>query len=463
MRIRPSNSGQREQGIIITLVAVFMLFVVGAMAALSIDVVTFYTARSEAQIAADSAALAAARVMANSGMTSSTGNSTTNPFRVDTTKTLASAIATQVARQNLVGGTIPSQISVTFTEDNPLTGLNNPRVTVKVTSDLPTFFARIWGTTKVTMSASATAEAYNPSGLVTNGGEPAGVALSCVKPWLLPNIDPNPNAPANSEIFNPQTGTIQDPGLLGFSSLIPVAPDGTSLHAACGGGDCSGGLSTPSAWQYFPADFSQGNSQGNITQATSASVSCVGGAGFTQYQLNVAGCVPTPINCNASNVAIDLNSYPNPPRDADTAFAVDSCLTHTAGAPGSGNPPAPGDSVDPSNPSPPYPFQFLAGTQNPMVPTSLAGNDILVSDSLVTVPVFDSGPPAAPTVAPKVQVIGFVQLFLEPDGFHANFTNMIRTTVINMVGCGTSATGAPVYGNGPSAVPVRLISPQPAN
>src|ERR1019366_4406008 len=101
VRIRPSNSGQREQGIIITLVAVFMLFVVGAMAALSIDVVTFYTARSEAQIAADSAALAAARVMANSGMTSSTGNSTTNPFRVDTTKTLASAIATQVARQNL--------------------------------------------------------------------------------------------------------------------------------------------------------------------------------------------------------------------------------------------------------------------------------------------------------------------------------------------------------------------------
>ncbi len=48
----------------------FMLFVVGAMAALSIDVVTIYTARSEAQLAADSAALAAARVLANSGATS---------------------------------------------------------------------------------------------------------------------------------------------------------------------------------------------------------------------------------------------------------------------------------------------------------------------------------------------------------------------------------------------------------
>ena len=52
------------------LVAVFMLFVVGAMAALSIDVVTLYTARSEAQLAADGAALAGARAFANSGVTS---------------------------------------------------------------------------------------------------------------------------------------------------------------------------------------------------------------------------------------------------------------------------------------------------------------------------------------------------------------------------------------------------------
>jgi hypothetical protein len=214
-------------------------------------------------------------------------------------------------------------------------------------------------------------------------------------------------------------------------------------------------LSSPSPWQYFPADFSQGN----IIQATTASVSCLGGSSFTQYQLNVAGCVQTPIACNSNsansgnNIAIDINSYAN--RDSDTAWAVDHCLTHTAGAPGSGNPPSPGDSVVPNN-SPP--FQFLAGTQNPMVPTSLAGSDILTSDSLVTVPVFDSGNPANP-----VRIIGFVQLFLEPTGYHVDYTNMIPTTVINMVGCGTNASGTPVYGNGPSAVPVRLISNPPAN
>ena len=59
-------SGRKgERGVVILLVAVFLLFVVGAMAALAIDVVTFYTARSEAQLAADGAALAAARSTRN--------------------------------------------------------------------------------------------------------------------------------------------------------------------------------------------------------------------------------------------------------------------------------------------------------------------------------------------------------------------------------------------------------------
>ena len=69
---RKISGRENQQGVIITLVAVFMLFVIGAMAALSIDVVTLYTARSEAQLAADAAALAGARVLANSGMTSDT-------------------------------------------------------------------------------------------------------------------------------------------------------------------------------------------------------------------------------------------------------------------------------------------------------------------------------------------------------------------------------------------------------
>src|SRR5258708_21207904 len=77
-----------------------MLGVVGAMAALSIDVVTLYTARGEAQQAADGAALAGARVLANSGMTSNPSNLTL----AGNAETLARSVAADVATQNKVGG-----------------------------------------------------------------------------------------------------------------------------------------------------------------------------------------------------------------------------------------------------------------------------------------------------------------------------------------------------------------------
>src|ERR1700686_3572700 len=57
-----------ERGITMVLVAMGMVALI-AMAALSIDVVTLYLAREEAQRAADAAALAAARVISVSGIT----------------------------------------------------------------------------------------------------------------------------------------------------------------------------------------------------------------------------------------------------------------------------------------------------------------------------------------------------------------------------------------------------------
>src|SRR5260370_37221761 len=74
-----------------------MLGVVGAMAALSIDVVTLYTARSEAQLGADGAALAGARGLADSGLTSAAAG----PAHAEK---LARVVAEQVAANNQVGG-----------------------------------------------------------------------------------------------------------------------------------------------------------------------------------------------------------------------------------------------------------------------------------------------------------------------------------------------------------------------
>jgi hypothetical protein len=430
-------SRKDERGVVITLVAIFMLFVVGAMAALSIDVVTIYTARSEAQLAADGAALAAARVIANSGATSdSTGTVLTS---VEAAGGPAQNVAAQVAEQNQVGGTY-------LTSANILTPsfagtYTNPTVTVKIqVTTLPTFFARIWGTKFITVAAAATAEAYNPSGVAgTTSTTKFPVAPMCVKPWLLPNMSPAAGGP----IFNAATGAIVDTTLLGWET--PTI-GGTRLRT-----DCTANCGVPPAptpWYYYPG----------TTDATTGSfpapgaTSCTGCAAFTPYQLSVAGCVQTPISCN-EQVNVDTNAYPN--RDPETGTAVKN-LTHTTTGPG-------GDSVDTTAPSPP--FQFLAGDDNPIVLSGALGaktTPIMVSDSLVTVPVInlDNTTILPPVGYPTVQIIGFVQLFLSPTGQPAPASGHIHTQVINMVGCGTGATGTPtILGNGASPVAVRLISP----
>ena len=246
---------KNEQGVIITLVAVFMLFVVGAMAALAIDVVTFYTAQSEAKLAADGAALAGARVLANSGVTSDT----TGALLTDAEASggLAQTVAIQLAMQNQVGGkplTSPD-VTVTFAGNPP----TNPTVKVTVQVNLPTFFARIWGTTQVTVAASATAEAYNPSPPFGSAGEGTPVAPICVKPWLLPNIDPilPPTSPP-TKIFDTFTGAIINRSLLG-SNTNQYQPASNKLELACGDfntpakpTNCALPLPPPVAWQYYP-------------------------------------------------------------------------------------------------------------------------------------------------------------------------------------------------------------------
>jgi hypothetical protein len=432
-RVHAHFERSNERGVVITLVAVFMLFVVGAMAVLAIDVVTFYTARSEAQLAADGAALAGARVLANSGMTSS------NVGTVATNAALfCQTVAKQVANSNSVSGQAPGTVTVTC---NTTTSTNNPTVTVRVQSNIPTFFARIWGSTQVTVAASATAEAYNPQGLTGGSTAPIPVATACVKPWLLPNLDPSGGAPT---LFNTTTGAIQNYNLINNGGQV-----GTPLQVTCNGGNCAGGIGAPTAWRFVPGDATT-----SFQPPPAASVTCsptVFGFASTAYELAIAGCVQTPIACNAQ-VNADLTNYPN--RSAETARGV-NCLAHTETNGG--------DTVDTTNNTPP-PFEFLSGDDNPLVEagTLSSNTDVFVSDSIVTVPVFDqtgNWPPNNPA-----QVVGFVQLFLSPLGTRVKAGGptggQVNTTIINMVGCGTGATGTPtVIGNGPSAVPVRLITP----
>jgi len=78
------------------------------------------------------------------------------------------------------------------------------------------------------------------------------------------------------------------------------------------------------------------------------------------------------------------------------------------------------------------------------------------SDSLVTVPDYEPRLPL--TSGTPVQVIGFLQLFIIEvfPGMGLN-GGKFDVAVVNVSGCGTLATGTPVYGSGVSGTPVRLI------
>ena len=174
---------KNERGITIVLVAISLLSLLG-MAALAIDVSTLYMAHGEAQRAADAAALAGARMFATSGYTSASSTLTASDICQTSAVPGAAAAANRqaeaVAAQNLIAGqaAVVQSITCNLTAANPQIS-----VTIQRTA-LPTFFGRIWGGSANSVTATAMAEAYNPS------GSAAPVQVQAVKPWLIPNCDP---------------------------------------------------------------------------------------------------------------------------------------------------------------------------------------------------------------------------------------------------------------------------------
>src|SRR5579864_8562360 len=115
--VRRWRARHREHGITMVLVAIAMIAII-AMAALSIDVLTLYLAKLEAQRAADAAALAAAKVIALSGITGDPTNQSGNWALIcgpdDGTNGLATRVAKASAAQNAIGGTAATTVTVTY-------------------------------------------------------------------------------------------------------------------------------------------------------------------------------------------------------------------------------------------------------------------------------------------------------------------------------------------------------------
>src|SRR6202140_292286 len=220
------QQSHRESGVTMVLVAVAMTAII-AMAALSIDVITLYLAREEAQRSADAAALAAAKVISVSGITGTADPDTDSAswkLICGGSSSTATQAAQAVVQQNAVGGAAIAGTSTvtylagsggTISSSTDCSTLStafavNPIVTVQIQqTGLPTFFSRIWRRTTNTVSAPATAEAFNPSDSGNVGNQTTGsiipVQPRCVKPWMVPNLDPL-NPPRSGTYYCGQSG-----------------------------------------------------------------------------------------------------------------------------------------------------------------------------------------------------------------------------------------------------------------
>ena len=447
-----SRQRPHERGQTILLVAISLVSLL-AMAALAIDIVTLYLARSEIQRAADANALAAAKAIADSGVTTLQA---TDPNLL-TAETLAQNMATAAVTGlisapaiNLVDGAPPTLTTIT-----PLpidwTRQGNPHVTISLKStNLPTFFSKIWAGTPPSVTATATAEVYNPSNLPTM----TPIAPKSVKPWLVANLDPRTTNP----FVNKLTGVVEINAIQNLSTAtIDLVSDCTVTGTGCTlvspfTGPVAG-ATTPQV-QYVPAVVSNPSNSSDICPA--ANPPCGGG---TPYENSVECADSSAYAGPACGLSADISwdNSVNPGGAGGPSAAGGECLIHAAG-------PGPYDGVnnlqdtlDPS-PWPTNPMKIKANSG------PFSTNFVTTSSSIVTIPIIDTA--GFPLGGGTVTVVGYLQGFINQIDPASALTGAppagsINITVLNVAGCSPTNNGAnPVIGgSGTSPVPVRLITP----
>jgi Putative Flp pilus-assembly TadE/G-like len=441
IRNRAPNT-RREGGQTIALMAVAMVSVL-AMAALAIDLTTLYVAHGEIQRAADAAALAGAKAFVDSGVTTSPSN----PNLQTLAQGMAVDYATAVAAQNNVAGAPAGfingtpQVNLTISLSGNPSAAGNPNVTVTLQrTGLPLFFARIWGNSIASVSATAIAEAYNPAYSQTNTGGTIPPAPKCVKPFLVPNLDQAQGVP----FVNTTTGAIT-------AASLPFIGETITLTSACG---ATPGVCSPSGppWtgKYLPMLLPDTHrycpncaGSGNFLRSTA----CCDGTVFDYLQCGVSGATgkwdQSPVSVvGGANGQAQLGLQ---------------CLIHntvSTGPPG-GNPPQDVLNVSQANNGL---LQINPGTYSQSHYGVAQGSVISTSGSIITVPLFD--PSTWSPVNPQVTIVGFLQLFVNyagPTPTTAPNGDM-NATILNVIGCGNSlGASSAISGGGASAIPVRLI------
>ena len=478
-----------ERGVTMALVGVAMVAMI-AMAGLSIDVGTLYEASAETQRAADAGALAAARIVSMQGLTGDPNEiqSATWSGVCGGTGSPATLAATAVIGQNPISGASSSPTpTVTYSYPGSTPSPNcetlgggqagvNLLVTVQVQqANLPTYFARIWGRSGNTVTATATAEVFNPSnsGAYGGGGNPIPVQPRCVKPWVIPNLDPlhsgancSTGGAGCAQWINPASGMIQTPGAIANGTGVIgerfwlMVDCGTTAPCALNQNPPEANYNTvapysPSTLEYLPGQASYAS----IAVPSNGTTACSNAASSTNYAQAIAGCdQSTPYQCGVQNAnTVDLSENPALPATEDTTNGV-QCLIHEATA-SNGGLTSGQDVLLPLQSAPTYPFQIQIGTSNPLLTTSPpvpGGGVITASNSIVSLPIYDSS--AVTTIGPAttpVTIIGFLQVFINTVDTAGN----IYVTVLNVSGCGNGATTGTPYLTGTSSVPIRLVTP----
>jgi hypothetical protein len=478
---RGKASSSRERGFTMALVAMSMVAII-SMAALSIDIGTLYEAKAEAQRAADAAALTAARFISLAGVTGAT--SATWGQICGGNSSPATLAAISMAQLNLIAGAAVASASVNVkygvgssgATNSDCSGLGsnfatNPVVTVSLQrTNLPVFFARVFSLfgsrySGSSVSASATAEAFNPS----SSSPMIPVQPRCVKPWMVPNYEPwipssySCTTTTCTAFVDKTTGAILSPGVI---SDAPTAVIGQTfwLMPDCTPGATCALRSGPQAnytqpgnslipplpnLDYLPAQASF-SSTAVPSDGTNA---CVAVATAGNYAQAIAGCdQSTHYQCGqAGQNVVDLGENP---ATADTTNGTE-CLIHQAPAASDTLSELGQDTLQPQfAPPPSYPFQIEPGSSSPLLNAGLKGTDLITSStSIVSLPIYDSSTQTInPTGTTNVTVIGFLQVFINFVDANGN----LNVTVLNVSGCGNSAASPAVAGTSP--VPIRLIT-----
>jgi len=450
MRFRSAvRSG--ESGVTILIVGLTLLVLV-AMAALAIDVASLYVTRTEAQRAADAAALAAARMFVTSGYTSDPGRwtlpSTLCVSGGPGSTAAANKQAAIVASENLIAGQPAAIRSISCNFDPAGTPAHgNPRITVTVEkTGAPAYFSRIFGISAGVISATSTAEAYNKSGHDT-----PEIVLTGVRPWLIPNCNPKVNSlncpqGIDGYFINTDDGTVQDNGFIGTQIALRRTLSGKT------GGDLEGaapglsfyGLNYPNtpACLASGCDPAIGHGDGyidNIACATNLQFYC-------GQQIGPS---------SSSGILVeDETSLNGTPTVVGTRCLIHADNNFSAGQ------------DDLSVAGTPAVLRITGGSNNPN--SAIQGvHNLSRSDSIVTALLYDghsmcgassgNGPCSFPDPTPAT-VIRFLQLGVKET---SGGTHQFHAIILNAVGCKNVVVTDPpninTISGAASPIPVRLV------